>query len=333
MKRLVGYIIGPMLLIVLLIGTTYSYFNYYKEEERDSNLIAGEMYVKLSGEAPTLSILGAYPRTTTEARSRNDNYVDFTILGKNTSLNEMINYSIQLTDGEAISGKTPINPNYLVFDLSMIDNENNETILLDAVKYDAFNAADLSYYNNIPINTTNQVSTKYRLRMWISEEVSISDTEEATYTSEEFSNLYANVSLVISTALTKRSLPMSIVSARKSDISDEASYFVTRISNNYLLTEAGDSLTDNDTVQLEITNNDGVLYFLYSDDKGNSDFANQSSLTLNYSFSINESFNIQVFMISQSGAAVDTTVHLRLKVNNVIVKEYNQLVSVVASPE
>lgn len=335
MKRMAIYVLVPLLLIFILIGTTYAYFNFYQEDTRNSKLFAGEMYVKLSGETPTLNMGNSYPMTIADARASSDNYVDFTILGKNTSTKDMLVYVLQLSDGEDLTAgsKVRIDPQYLMFDLSLLDNSDNETLIIDAVKYSDFNSYELDYFNNIPNNTSNEISNKYRLRMWVSSEVLISDSEpNRTYTSAQYSNLYANVKLSISTYLTKKSFPMTIVNAKRSNIENNMNYFITRISNNYLLTELGENLTENDTISLEVTNDDELLYFYYEDDKGNSSLNSEEetdTLSLDYEFTQNEGFNIKIYAVGQDGLAHDTIVRLKYSINGVIMKEYEQIVNVV----
>ena len=194
------YALGPLLLILILTGVTYAYFNYTKEDTRQADIVAGEVYVRLQNSpAPTLTLSKAYPRTDTEARERTDNYVDFTILGKNTSETKEVGYSFNVTATNSDNTKILIDSQYLKFDLSELDGSNNETALLSGVTLTELNNKKINKLK-VPVNTTSQISKKYRIRMWISDQVVISDTETgATYTQEQFNKLYANISINIST--------------------------------------------------------------------------------------------------------------------------------------
>ena len=322
------YILGPLLLIIMLLGTTYAFFNYYKEEKREADIVAGDVYVKLSSDTtPSISIAKAYPRTVSEARERTDNYVDFTILSKNTSKTDTVIYDLNLQNGENQTG-TRIDKQYLKFDLSILDSNNVETYLMEAVGFDTFNNTDLSAIFNVPIETNEQVSTKYRLRMWISDEVIIGDVAGATYTSNEFNNLYANISLNINTSVTDKSMPL-IVRANSSYIENGVSYLIATLTNEYLLAEEGETLEENDTVRVEISSPSNRVVFNYIDNKGNEVTTGLSSIDKTYTFSKNEDVSIKVFMKETNGVALDTTIHFRVTKNGSVVKEYDQIVHVI----
>ena len=67
------------LIFVAVLCGTYAYFNYTKVDSRQANIAAGELYVKLVEDTTSISLPKMYPRTDEEARSRDDNYFDFTI--------------------------------------------------------------------------------------------------------------------------------------------------------------------------------------------------------------------------------------------------------------
>lgn len=192
-KRFFRYILGPLLILLALIVTTYAYFSYYKESSSEGTIIAGETYIKLKeSPAPILTIDNFYPRTDDEARTRNDNYVDFTILGKNTMDNVDLPYRFNIILKDVPVDKLSVDSEYLMFDISLLDNENSETPILSSVSYDKINEYIPGLV--VPRNTLTEISRKYRLRVWMKDTVIISDVEEnRTYTQEEFNKLMANI--------------------------------------------------------------------------------------------------------------------------------------------
>ena len=188
-----GYLLGVFIIIAALFSSSYAFFNYNKEDTRQADIVAGEVYVKVSENNLNLSLVNQYPRTIMQARSRNDNYIDFHVVGKNTSLTKVLGYKFTLVNGNDVSGKNRINPDYILFDLAVLDNNDNETLLLSGVKQSDFNSANISGFY-IPTETNSEIQKKYRIRAWISEDVTISDdpTENATYTQQEYANLFAN---------------------------------------------------------------------------------------------------------------------------------------------
>ena len=194
-KPIFRYILGPLLILLALIGTTYAYFTYYQEATSQGDIIAGEVYIKLKeNPAPVLTLNKIYPRTDEEARARSDNYVDFTILGKNTSTNMDLGYKFKISLNEVPSGKISIDPENLKFDVYSLDSENNETPLLSGVSYNKVNEPIQGLV--VSRNTLTEISRKYRIRVWMKDTIIISDTEpNRTYTQEEFNKLMANISV------------------------------------------------------------------------------------------------------------------------------------------
>ena len=194
-KSMLKYVIGAFAVIALVFGVSYSFFTYTKEDSRQADVYSGDVYVKIEEQAVNLSLNRMYPRTAEEARTRSDNYIDFTLKGKNTSETKEIGYSLNIANGEDVSGKTRINPQYLIIDLQ--EKINNEYVYIkNAVPLSTFSFSDI-----VPTNTTSEITREFRLRIWVSDAIIISDTEtNATYTQTQFNNLYANVHVELGAA-------------------------------------------------------------------------------------------------------------------------------------
>ena len=187
-RKYYAYAIAFFLIIAISFGVTYSFFFYRKEDSRQADITSGEVYVRIQEQAVNLTLNKMYPRTNEEARARNDNYIDFTVKAKNTSPTKEVSYSVIITNGENVQGKTRINPDYLLIDLQ--EKVGNEyTYVKDAVSLSSFSFSDI-----IPINTTSEMTKEYRLRVWVSDSLVISNSEtNATYTQTEFNNLFASI--------------------------------------------------------------------------------------------------------------------------------------------
>ena len=186
------YVIGVLIVIAAVFGVSYSFFTYSKEDSRTADIASGEVYVKIEEQTVNLTLNRMYPRTAEEARTRSDNYIDFTVKAKNTSETKEINYVLNISNGDDVSGKTRINPQYLMIDLQeKVGNEYQ--FVKNAVPLSTFSFNDV-----VPVNTTSEITKEYRLRIWISDSIIISDTESnATYTQAQFNNLYANVHVTV----------------------------------------------------------------------------------------------------------------------------------------
>ena len=180
--------LGIIILIALVFGVSYAYFNYYHEDSRQADVAGGDAYVRVDpSQKVNLALTKLYPRTNEEARSRNDNYIDFKVEGKNTSPSKVLYYSIDITNGTAVQNKVRISPQYIKVDLQ--EKINGEyTYIKNSISLNDFNFDGI-----IPANTNSKIEREFRLRIWISDNIIISDTEEnATFTQSEFANLYAN---------------------------------------------------------------------------------------------------------------------------------------------
>lgn len=177
---------GIIVVVAIICGISYAYFNYYQEYYREADIIMGEVYVKVKENTTNITLNKLYPRTLAEARAKNDNYVDFTIQGKNTSTSKQLYYTIDINDGNDVANKVRISRDYIKVDLQEKINDEY-TYLQEGVSLSNF-----SFEGIVSINTTIEAEREFRLRMWVSDDVLISDTETgATFTQSEFANLFA----------------------------------------------------------------------------------------------------------------------------------------------
>ena len=86
MKNKKFLIIFVIAILLCLLGTTYAFFNYYKEGS-NQEVIAGKVMLEFNEDVDTISLTNVFPETTEEARKRDDNFVTFTISGTNTTKN------------------------------------------------------------------------------------------------------------------------------------------------------------------------------------------------------------------------------------------------------
>ena len=187
--------------IVLIVGTSYAFFVYVRESSKNSQLIAGEVYMHFVDGTNIINLTNAFPEADIDARAKDDNYITFTIDGKNTTTNKDIYYEIILDQAEAPNGSTnKLEDSHLKFDLEetkLVDVVSVTNRVLDAVSYNEINNTSI-WVNTISKNTTTEIEITYKLRMWISDQVLISDTVEgAEYTTGEYTNSYAIVKVIV----------------------------------------------------------------------------------------------------------------------------------------
>lgn len=227
-KKQMFIIIGLFALILLLGGFTYAWFSY-RGETSVQQMIAGDMYVKLTEGTGEIEVSNVFPETAEEARERNDNYLTFNVVGKNTS-NKPVYYEIIIDHGTAkASPKERYYDTDLRFDLVEIDNNGNEiSYLLSDVGFDTLVSKRI-FVDTIDPGTEDDLVRHYKLRVWVSEDVIISDTESnRNYTTEEYPNRYATIKVIVSGDLTEKGMVgnhalKKAISAKEADTSVQCS--------------------------------------------------------------------------------------------------------------
>lgn len=184
--------IVALIILLGLAGISYAFFAYNRTSVKNQQLITGEIYMKLIDETDSISLPTIFPQTVEEARARTDNVLRFSISGVNTTKNKNIYYEIKLNEGTDISGKNRFNSEDLRFDLVEIKEGIKKTVVNNMSFSDLEDRS--IWVNTIDSGTTPEINIEYELRMWLSEDVLISDTlPNASYTTGEYRNSYGNV--------------------------------------------------------------------------------------------------------------------------------------------
>jgi len=207
MKGKIKYIIIAFVLLLSLLGVAYAFYEFYAIGD-NHELIVGNLYLKLNDGTDTISLTNVFPETKEEARARKDNQVTFTVTGLNTTNDNDIYYDIMLENGDSIDGKTRAKANTLVFDLVQVNADGSETLLVDAQSFADIDAR-IIWVDNVLHDATTEVKRTYKLRMWLSEDVLISDSNpNADYTTSEFGNGYASVKVSVFGDFSYKEVPL-----------------------------------------------------------------------------------------------------------------------------
>ena len=209
-KKQMFIIIGLFTLLLFVGGTSYAWFTY-RGETGSNEIVAGDIYLTMTEGNETLTLNNVFPESKEEARARNDNYITFTLNGLNES-NKTIYYEILLNYGTSQpSPKSRYTDSDLVFDLVELDSNDNEVeYVVDAKSYDSIINKRI-WVDTINSNTSTNVSRKYKLRAWLSEDVIISDSEaNANYTTVEYPNKYASIKVAVNGDFTVKEMPSGV---------------------------------------------------------------------------------------------------------------------------
>ena len=193
-----------VVLLLLAIGVTYAFFTY--ESGTKSDIVTGQIYMNYE-ETSTISLTGVFPETKEQALARQDEngVFEFTITGRNTS-KYPVYYEIDLLEGGLITGKTDtstkISPEHIRIYL-----ERDGEVLIDGKKYNDWDNRRI-FVETISANQEENISHNYVLRMWIDENVTISDTNpNADYTTAEWNTAYASLKVRVVGDFNPKELP------------------------------------------------------------------------------------------------------------------------------
>ena len=191
-------------LLLLAIGVTYAFFTY--ENGTKSEIVTGQIYMNYE-ETSTISLTGVFPETKAQALARNDEngVFEFTITGRNTS-NQPVYYEIDLLEGGLITGATEQSTKILPEHVRIYLERDGE-VLIDGKKYNDWDNRRV-FVETIPANQENNIEHNYVLRMWIDENVTISDTNlDADYTTGEWNGSYASLQVRVVGDFNPKELP------------------------------------------------------------------------------------------------------------------------------
>lgn len=193
-KKSISIIIASIML-VLLIGISYSFFIYDKQGE-NRVAVGGGIYLTLTEEE--LGVYNLYPMSDEDGINSGVKY-NFSIEGVNESQQDLY-YGIYINKGEEISGKTRFADEDIRLYLTQTIGENTVAVYGPA-SLKEFN--DTLIYSDTIMATTSKdspVDVDYQLTMWVSDKVLISDTETEVegyrvYSLFDYDNMYSTVKI------------------------------------------------------------------------------------------------------------------------------------------
>ena len=185
-KVKIGLIVAIILSSVVLIGVSYAFYRYEKIGT-NSQLVTGDIYMHYNGgNSKNVSM-------TPSNTYRSNDYFEFTRDGKNTTTNDIV-YEIVLNHGEDLnSPHIRLNDNYLRFRLVELNTNEEENVLIEETGFKSLNNTKL-YVGRIAGGTNSEINKTFRLYTWV-EGIIIGNVSEAEYTSDEWDNVYTNISV------------------------------------------------------------------------------------------------------------------------------------------
>ena len=210
-KIILGSIIG--VLIGTLISVSYAFFTFSKTSNNNSQLVAGNIYMRYKESTTTINIHDMMPRST-----KPNEYFEFTVEGTNTTENKDIIYDINIIHGDEYddgdnddsNDKVRIRDEFLRFTLEadLADGEGMHEIISNK-KYSDFSNGLRMWVYQINKNTTEKVTHTYRLYVWIDSSIKIGNNDQ-DYTTREWNNLFASVKVNVTGDFNEKKIPVQI---------------------------------------------------------------------------------------------------------------------------
>ena len=256
-KIILGSIIG--VLIGSLISVSYAFFTFSKTSNNNSQLIAGDIYMKY-GESNQLELSNAMPSETYDSSK----YFEFTITGKNTYSKPII-YDISIIHGDNHATRTRrLADKFLKFTLIKEETGKEPVTVVDGKSYSDFSNGTRIAVGTIPANQNTEITYTYKLYMWI-DGVIIGNVNQ-DYTIAEWNEIFASVKVNVTGDFEEKEVGVT-VSKKIQQLATSTSYvknYTTDYINNSSYTYNGTRFNTQDTVG-ENTNKKDVYYFTGDD--------------------------------------------------------------------
>lgn len=185
------YFVLLMAIIILAVicvtaGVTYAIFNYYKEGKVDNVITSGKITFRYDEDSVNgIDLQNALPMKNYKGSelSGEGQVFDFTISSEGTD--EVLEYSITLETTE----DSTLDPSIVNTYLTIVDEEGNETTPCWYSPDIITTVDNFSGHGYIP-EISEPIEIKYRLRIWIDDEVDFSPlkNEDGTYQEDENGN-------------------------------------------------------------------------------------------------------------------------------------------------
>lgn len=187
-KKYFVLLMAVIILVVICVtaGVTYAIFNYYKEGKVDNVITSGKITFRYDEDSVNgINLTGALPMKNYKGSelSGEGQVFDFTISTDGTD--EMLGYNITLETTE----DSTLDPSIVNAYLTVIDEDGNETT---PCWHDSgiITTVDNFFGQGYIHKTSEPVDIKYRLRIWIDDDVDFSPlkNEDGSYQEDENGN-------------------------------------------------------------------------------------------------------------------------------------------------
>ncbi len=215
-KQIVLSLIGIVLLIIAVVGVSFAFFTYSKTGSKNNVITTGNITFSFNDAENNVVITNQFPKTAAEALDGSQKSFDFSVTGNIPTGNGPMNYEVYALAGsvpEAIEGVTKVpTDKFQDSDIKLYLKASDTTTGLEvqepsdtitiAGNYGTEATGDTAgnstagfklASSSIPADGKDHTHS-YKLTMWVSDSVTISDTDaRSTYRASEKNETNDNV--------------------------------------------------------------------------------------------------------------------------------------------
>lgn len=217
-KKIVLSVVGILLLVVVIFGVTYAFFNYTRTGGTDNQITSGKLLIKYEEGSNAINLTEEYPMSD-DAGLQQSSVFNFTVSGYAEG-NQNVNYTVYGVMGDSVSGRTRLKDYEVKIKLTGSNSLNVTNSISINNNYDSSygnvvgNAGALTANNDLVLatgfisshNASVSEEHTYTLKMWIPSSV-VTIHEGATkttgttagsttqYSSTDFENLYYSMKI------------------------------------------------------------------------------------------------------------------------------------------
>lgn len=205
-KSVILSIIGAIIIMLIVVGVSYAFFNYSRTGETNNEISTGALSFKFENGSDIL-LTNAFPISTAEgiALTGENNVCTFTIKGSVATGD--IDYTISAVEGDASSDATKTRRFNDTDIFAYITSEDVDGISFTPTEgYESGKALGSlpSVLGTGTVSTSTEKSRTFTVKMWIDDSVvrirdaaDNTDTTDSVYTSDEYMSLYYSVKIKV----------------------------------------------------------------------------------------------------------------------------------------
>lgn len=174
-SKIIFAVLGVAILLTLTVGLSFAIYSFDRVGG-ENTIQTGTVSMSFTESTNVISINDALPVQNEETAKTSSSYFEFSVKSVTTGAMN-VSYTVSLTEVAVDSGYTKLSPGYVQIYLTEVGTGTTETVKVNKTANEILNTQSTGTLLTASHNHTsgNEMSTTYRLRMWIPYSVDASD--------------------------------------------------------------------------------------------------------------------------------------------------------------